>query len=63
MIDEYNGIKEGGIKANFYNDSSDIDILINSFSVLHEEEVILSTNDNFKDSVFIIMDRILFNLM
>ncbi|SVC13026.1 uncharacterized protein METZ01_LOCUS265880, partial [marine metagenome] len=42
---------------------SDIDILINSFSVLHEEEVILSTNDNFKDSVSIIMDRILFNLM
>ena len=24
VIDEYNGIKEGGIKANFYDDSSDI---------------------------------------
>ena len=42
---------------------TDVEILINSFSDLQVEEVIPSTIENFQDSVFIIMDRILFSLV
>ena len=42
---------------------TDMDVLINSFSELQNQELIPASMENFEDSTIIIMDRILFELM
>ena len=42
---------------------TDMDVLINSFSELQNQDLIPTSMENFEDSTIIIMDRILFELM